>query len=59
MMTEETCRVGKKYIRLDCFANNAVLRKYYEDAGYESCGEIDACYPFGTIRLQRYQKRLQ
>lgn len=56
---QQVSRVRKKYIRLDCFANNPVLRKYYEDAGYEAWGEIDACYPFGVLRLQRYQKRLQ
>jgi hypothetical protein len=49
---------GKRYIRLDCFANNSVLRKYYEDAGYRSCGEIDAKYPFGVLRLQRYEKNV-
>jgi len=49
----------KECVRLDCFANNPVLRKYYEDAGYEACGEVDASYPFGVLRLQKYQKRLR
>ena len=55
----KVCDIGKDLIRLDCFANNTLLRKYYEDAGYDSCGEIDAGYSFGTLRLQRYQKKLQ
>ena len=50
---------GSMCIRLDCFANNPVLKKYYEVAGFEPCGEIDAHYPFGTLRLQRYEKRLR
>jgi GNAT superfamily N-acetyltransferase len=50
---------GKNYIRLDCFAINPVLRKYYQDAGYEDCGEIEAQYVFGSLRLRRFQKRLQ
>jgi GNAT superfamily N-acetyltransferase len=47
---------GKTYLRLDCFASNQVLRKYYENAGYTDRGEVDAPYPFGTLRLQRYEK---
>jgi GNAT superfamily N-acetyltransferase len=47
---------GKRYLRLDCFANNSVLRTYYEMAGYDACGEIEADYPFGKLRLYRYQK---
>ena len=56
---QKASRARKECIRLDCFANNPTLRKYYEDAGYEACGEIDASYPFGVLRLQRYQKRLR
>ena len=55
----ETLRLGKTSLRLDCFASNPVLRRYYENAGYEECGEIDAQYEFGVLRLQRYQKRLR
>jgi len=41
-----------------CFASNVVLRRYYEDAGYLGRGEVDAVYPFGTLRFQRYEKHL-
>lgn len=54
----ETLRLNKYCLRLDCFADNAMLRAYYENAGYEGCGEINAHYVFGTLQLQRYQKRL-
>ena len=47
---------AKAFLRLDCFASNAFLRRYYETAGYADRGEIDAQYPFGTLRLQRYEK---
>ena len=53
---QQVPRGSKRHIRLDCLATNTVLRKYYEDSGYEECGEIDARYPFGVLRLQRYQK---
>jgi GNAT superfamily N-acetyltransferase len=56
---QETLRLNMNRLRLDCFADNAVLRKYYEDAGYEGCGEVDAEYVFGVLRLQRYQKQLK
>jgi GNAT superfamily N-acetyltransferase len=55
---QKVAEAGMKYIRLDCFADNPVLRKYYEALGYEGCGGIDASYPFGSLRLQRYQKAL-
>jgi protein-tyrosine phosphatase len=54
-----TRSAGKTSLRLDCFANNDVLRKYYEEAGYSCCGEVDAPYPFATLRLVRYEKRLR
>jgi ribosomal protein S18 acetylase RimI-like enzyme len=47
---------GRAYLRLDCFANNAILRRYYEKAGYSGRLEVDAEYPFGTLRLARYEK---
>jgi GNAT superfamily N-acetyltransferase len=55
----QTIIAGKDYLRLDCFANNAILRRYYENAGYADRGEVDARYPFGTLRLQRYEKHVQ
>jgi GNAT superfamily N-acetyltransferase len=56
---QQVLRSNKEYIRLDCFANNPVLRKYYEGAHYEPSGEVDARYPFGALRLQRFQKKLR
>ena len=56
---QQTVIAGKTYLRLDCFASNAILRKYYENAGFEDRGEVDAQYPFGTLRLQRYEKQAQ
>ena len=32
---------GKTTLRLDCHANNAALRAYYERAGFTLCGEVD------------------
>jgi GNAT superfamily N-acetyltransferase len=55
---EQQARLADKtFLRLDCFANNDVLRNYYEEAGYSCCGEVDARYPFATLRLVRFEKR--
>ena len=48
----------RDFLRLDCFANNPVLRKYYENRGFEDRGEVDAQFPFGTLCLQRYEKHV-
>jgi GNAT superfamily N-acetyltransferase len=53
---EQAAVAGKSYLRLDCFADNAVLRNYYENAGYQGRSEVEVRYPFGTLRLQRYEK---
>jgi GNAT superfamily N-acetyltransferase len=50
---------GKTFLRLDCFANNRILRRYYENAGYKDRGEIDVRYPFGTLQLQRFEKQIR
>lgn len=52
--------IGRSYVRLDCVTNNEFLRRYYEQAGFAERGEIDARFPepVGTIRLQRYEKRV-
>jgi GNAT superfamily N-acetyltransferase len=47
---------GKTHLRLDCFAENTFLRAYYETFGYAEMGQVNARYPFGTLRLQRYEK---
>jgi len=48
----------RDFLRLDCFANNPVLRKYYENRGFEDRGKVDAQFPFGTLCLQRYEKHV-
>jgi hypothetical protein len=39
-------------------ADNHFLREYYEHAGFEERGEIEAAFPapVGTLRMRRYQK---
>lgn len=56
----EAWAMGRAFVRLDCVAENRFLRKYYAEAGFLVRGEIDARYPepFGTIRLQRFEKRI-
>ena len=51
---------GKPFLRLDCVADNQFLRQYYAGAGFLDRGEIEARYPhpFGTMRLQRFEKRV-
>jgi ribosomal protein S18 acetylase RimI-like enzyme len=53
--------LGRMYVRLDCFADNAFLRDYYTRAGFVDRGEIDARFPapIGTLRLRRYEKDLR
>jgi ribosomal protein S18 acetylase RimI-like enzyme len=50
---------GRRYVRLDCMADNTFLRRYYTQAGFEGRGEIDAHFPapIGTLRLQRCERR--
>jgi ribosomal protein S18 acetylase RimI-like enzyme len=50
--------LGRRYIRLDCVADNRFLREYYGQAAFEDRGEIEARFPspVGTLRLRRYEK---
>lgn len=50
--------LGRQYVRLDCMADNVVLRRYYAQAGFVDRGEIDARFPtpVGTLRLRRYER---
>jgi len=52
--------LGRRYVRLDCMADNEFLRGYYVQAGFGERGEIDAPFPapVGTLRLRRYEKRV-
>ncbi len=56
---QQTAIAAKRHLRLDCFASNGILRKYYEQAGFVGRGEVDAQYPFGILRLQRYEKEVR
>jgi len=37
---EQIAERGRKYIRLDCWAKNPRLRRYYEDLGFRRCGDF-------------------
>lgn len=53
--------LGRKYVRLDCMADNSFLRRYYTQAGFADCGDMDAQFPepVGTLRLRRYEKGIR
>jgi ribosomal protein S18 acetylase RimI-like enzyme len=53
--------LGRRYVRLDCMADNQFLPEYYVRAGFDERGEIDAPFPapVGMLRLRRYEKRLR
>lgn len=53
--------LGKRYVRLDCMADNQFLAGYYVGAGFDERGVIDAPFPepVGTLRLRRYEKRVR
>ena len=57
----QVARSGRMYLRLDCMPTNVFLRKYYEDAGFTTRGEVDAIYPepVGLWRLRRYEKKVE
>jgi ribosomal protein S18 acetylase RimI-like enzyme len=44
----------KTYLRLDCVASNALLRAYYERAGYERVADVTV----GPYTQARYEKRV-
>lgn len=56
---------GRDFLRLDCVETNSRLRRYYEAAGFEHCGEVSVQYmePPGragvsTRRHSLYQRKL-
>ena len=53
--------LGRPWVRLDAMADNEGLRRYYVKAGFTERGEVDATYPapVGTLRLRRFEKRVQ
>ena len=52
--------LGRRYVRLDCLADNEFLRAYYMRAGFEERGAIEARFPppVGALRLRRYEKQV-
>ncbi|NJN81938.1 MAG: hypothetical protein HC802_06390 [Caldilineaceae bacterium] len=52
--------LGRRYLRLDCLADNDFLRGYYARAGYIACGEVEVAYPppVGKLKLARFQKQV-
>ena len=50
----QASKAGKKYLRLDCLADNNKVRVYYERAGFDHKGDT---HPLGW-RASLYEKRL-
>ena len=50
--------LGRRCVRLDCFTDNAFLRRYYTESGFEDRGDIEAQFPapVGTLQLRRYER---
>ena len=57
---EKAVRLGRTFVRLDCVSDNYFLRDYYTLSGFDEHGEVEATFPapVGTLRLQRYEKRV-
>ncbi len=53
--------LGRRFVRLDAMAHNAVLARYYLRAGFAYRGEVNAPYPapVGTLRLKRFEKAVR
>jgi ribosomal protein S18 acetylase RimI-like enzyme len=52
---------GRRWVRLDCMADNDFLCRYYAQAGFRERGEIAAHFPppVGTLHLRRYEKSIR
>jgi ribosomal protein S18 acetylase RimI-like enzyme len=52
--------LGRRYVRLDCLANNDFLCDYYMRAGFGDRGEIEADFPppVGALLLRRFEKQV-
>jgi GNAT superfamily N-acetyltransferase len=45
--------LGVTYLRLDCWASNALLRAYYENLGFEECDTyVDEGWPGAVLQLR-------
>lgn len=49
---------GKRYLRLDCWDENSVLRRYYEELGFRHLGHIDVIAEGIPFRSGLYEKTL-
>jgi ribosomal protein S18 acetylase RimI-like enzyme len=58
--SQRALTLGRTCVRLDCVAENTLLRDYYTRAGFMDRGEVDAQFPapIGTLRLRRYEKQI-
>ncbi len=49
----EARRLGVTYLRLDCWAENARLRAYYQDLGFEECDAyVDEGWPGAILQVR-------
>ncbi|HEX9374774.1 MAG TPA: GNAT family N-acetyltransferase [Actinomycetota bacterium] len=51
---EEVRRRGRRFLRLDCVADNPGIRRYYEEAGFEHRGDVVV----DELRFSLYEKRV-
>lgn len=50
---ERARALGFTYLRLDCWAENALLRAYYENLGFEECDTyVDEGWPGAVMQLR-------
>ena len=50
---EQARSSGVTYLRLDCWAENAALRAYYQDLGFEECDTyVDEGWPGAVMQLR-------
>lgn len=58
---QQAVELGRRWVRLDCMADNIFLRNYYAQAGFMDRGEVDAAFPapIGTLRSRRYERFVQ
>jgi ribosomal protein S18 acetylase RimI-like enzyme len=59
-VADRAAALGKRFVRLDCMADNQTLAHYYVSAGFDQRGIVEAAFPrpVGTLRLRRFEKPL-
>jgi GNAT superfamily N-acetyltransferase len=48
----EAAEAGRDFLRLDCLGDNAGIRAYYEDLGFEHCGDL----VLGGLNMSLYER---